>query len=104
MTDVMINASSDTVGDFGSYLGDPGLCFRPLAQACPLTLPSRLSFRNMSNSRASYFSLSVISPNLRSIKVLFVWICSNSLETAFSPFSLNLFRPILGTPVSLHDA
>ena len=86
MKDLISTASSNTVGDVASSLDDPGICFLPSTQACPLTLPSRLSFRNMSNSRASYFSLSLISPTLRSIKVLFVWICSNSLETAFSPF------------------
>ena len=94
MTDVMSTASINTVGDVASSLDDLGLCFRTSAQACPLILPLRFYFRNISNSRASYFSLSVRSPALRGIKVLFMWSCSNSLETAFYPFSFNWFGPL----------
>ena len=94
MTNVISIALRDTVGDIAYSLDDPSLYFLPSAQARHLTLPSRLSFSNISDSRASYFTLSVRFPAVSGLKVLFMWICSNSLDTAFFSLSLNYFSPL----------
>ena len=73
MTDVISTALSDTVGNVASSLDDPSLCFWPLTQAFPLTLPSRFYFKNISDSRASSFSLSLRSPAASGKNVLFMW-------------------------------
>ena len=94
MTDVISTTSSDTVGDVASSLDDPGLCFWPLAQARPLTLPSRFYFMNIRYYRALFLSLSVRSPVVRGLRVLFMWSYINSLGMELSPFSLNCVMPL----------
>ena len=98
------NALSDIVSEVFSSLDDHGLYFRSSAQVRNLTLPLRLSFRNIIYSRDSSLSLSLISPAVSGLNVLFMWRWSNCLDTTFSPFSLNFSGLSSGIPVSFHGA
>ena len=91
---VRSTALIDTVGDVASSLDNPGLCFWPSSQPCSLTLPSRFYSRNIIDSRASYLPVSVISPAVIGLNVLFMWCWSKYLDMDYCTFDLNCLSPI----------
>ena len=85
-------------------MDDSGYCFLLSAHASPLMLLYSFSSRNMSNSSAASFSLSLRSPAVSGLNVLFMFSWSSSLETALSPFYLIFLGPDSMRSASLHGA